>query len=282
MNEAVNPREVIGGNEPPLSEQLKLSEEALAARVEALAERANKLPRKLVDATADSDIAEIGAVVRDASALSREVEKRRVAVKQPYLEAGQTVDEFFKAMSGRMDRVAKAFTDLVAKYREEKRLAEAKAKVEAERQRFEAERAAAAERERLARAEEERLRKEAEDAAARGRAATAKLAQERAQAASAAAAEANAALEVASVAKPPEVAPAPLVATKTEVAPDLTLGATLEWAHEITDLAHLDLEVLRPYLKPDHVEAALKMAVRQGVRTCAGAKIYQREKVSFR
>ena len=132
MNDHVNPRAVIGGNEPPLAERLEIDEAALKAEVEAIAARANELPRKPEGVT-EEILAKIGAVVRDAEALEKRAEKRRVEVKAPWLEATQTIDGFYNGLGGRMSRISVAYTKFARDVREQRRQAEAARQAEEQR-----------------------------------------------------------------------------------------------------------------------------------------------------
>ncbi len=260
MNDHVNPRAVIGGNEPPLAERLAIDEAALLADVQALADRANALPRKLKDETAEADILAIGGVVRDAIALAKRVEARRVEVKAPWLEGGQTVDGFYRTPAQRLTTISTAFQKLIGDWREEKRREEARKAAEEARKR---------------QLEETERRKAAEEAEAKGRQRTAALNREKADEAAKQAEEAQARADAAA-------APVATAQVKAEVAPDLTMTAKGEWKGQVVDFRTLDLEVLRPYLKPDRLATALNQAVRMGVRDCRGAEIKMVEKVSFK
>lgn len=55
-----------------------------------------------------------------------------------------------------------------------------------------------------------------------------------------------------------------------------------EWVGVIENLAGIDLEALRPYLKEEDIEAALKRAVKNGVRSIGGAKIFQQDVLNTR
>ena len=256
MNVPLDPRLTIGANHPPLAERLSIEEAELGAAVEAVATRANLLPRVIALGAADT-VAEIGLVVRDALALARRVEARRVEVKAPYFEAGTTIDAHFKALHKRAAAIAEAFTQIVSAHRAETRAHEAK----------EALRVASLKAE-----EEARERAVALDAERKGRERSAALAHEKAD-------QAGRDAELAeSLAQP-----APLAAktVKVEVAEGLSISTRGEWTFEITRLGAVDLAELRPYLKPEAIEAALRLAVRAGVRQLRGVHIFQAEKVRF-
>jgi hypothetical protein len=142
----VNERAVVGDNKPPLEEQLAVTHAALVGRVEPIALRANKLPKKI---TTEADLELITPVVVDAKALSKELEAARALEKDPHFKAGKTVDAFFKVSKDRLDRIATVFEQVAAQFQRDK---------------MEAERIAGIEEQRRADAEAERLRKKAEAA----------------------------------------------------------------------------------------------------------------------
>src|SRR5206468_1397555 len=85
MNDHVNPRAVAGGNNPPLAERIAMEAAPLKAEVEALAARANALPKTVDDMTAEK-VALVAPVAKDANDLVKRIEKQRVEVKQPFLD----------------------------------------------------------------------------------------------------------------------------------------------------------------------------------------------------
>lgn len=296
MNEAVNPRAIMGGNSPPLAELLAIEEAGLVAEVEAIALRANDLRAKVKEASPDDASAafredsphfvEAAGLIRDASALSKRVEARRVEVKAPWLQGEKTVDGFFGPHRDRAGKIAEVYEKALRDAREKVRQEAARLAAEEARrkQQEEAERrrAADAEAKRLA-DEAKRLQDEADAAAAKGRERTAALARDKATEAAAQAASAAEEAAKPVVEASPVVEPAIAVQTaKTEVADGLAMTTKGEWKGTIVDIASLDLAVLRPYLKPDHLAVALNQAVRMGVRACRGAEIKLVEKLGFR
>lgn len=260
MNERIDPRLEMGGNNPPLADQLNISEREIIDAAEAIAKRANDAPKTIDDKNAEAATALIGSIVVDAQALFARLEKRRAVVKDPYLRGGQAVDLFFGGAKDRMTLIAGLLPRRIKTYRDAKRAEEQRlAAEEAERQRKE---------------EAERLRAAAA-AEAKGRQATAVLEQERAKTAATAAAAAQTRVEQAQA--PMSVQPA-----KTAVSEDLTMTTTAEWTYEVKRLDLVDLAVLRPFFKPDHLQAAIKAAVKGGVRELNGVRIYQEEAIKFR
>ena len=259
MNAQTNPRAVMGANDPPLADRLAMDEADTLLAVQAIADRANVLPRKLTAETADADIAAIGEVVRDAGALAKKIERRRVEVKQPWLDGQRTVDGFFHPLDGRLSTIVTAFTRVVTDFREEQRRAAAKIAAEEARKRE---------------AEEARRRAEAQEAERRGRERTAALAHQQAEAAAQQADEAR-------ERETRATAPLPARQVNAQVGEGVTLKSKGEWAHRTPDIRKIDLESLRPYLKADHVDQAIRLAIRQGVREIGGVEIFQQEKIHF-
>ena len=79
----------IGHNKPSLTESLKDSTQKLAESIDALAKRADQTPRQI---NAPSDLLLIGELVKDTTALSKQIEDRRKTEKDPFLNAGREVD----------------------------------------------------------------------------------------------------------------------------------------------------------------------------------------------
>lgn len=242
-----------GHNKPPLAEVLKDSTQALTADIEALAQRANTTPRKVVT---QADLEKIGRLVLDARALNGRIETTRQTEKAPFLEGGRTVDGFFAILSERVERIASTF-QAVADDFQRARIAEARRKAEEDAQK--------------ARDEQKRQADLAAKAAAANRPKTAEKHEARADAA----AERATAVEFVSIAKPADIA-------RTRTASGLLATAKGTWVFEITDYDGIALDKLRPYLKREHIEAAIRLAVRQGVREIGGVHIFQDTKADFR
>jgi Tfp pilus assembly protein FimV len=70
--------------------------------------------------------------------------------------------------------------------------------------------------------------------------------------------------------------------TRTVTPSGLTAGAREEWTFEIDVYDEIPLAALRPYFKRDAVEAAIRLAVKQGVRELQGVTIKKGLKATFR
>ena len=239
-------------NNPPISERLALENEDLTPLVEAIAARANAAPKVI---GSPDDAAVVSQLIVDARKLARDVDARRVNAKAPYLQAGRDVDGFFSPHSDRVGRVATVFQKIADDHA--RRVAD-----EARRR--------AAEEARKFRDEQERQAEIARRAAEANRAAVASKAEARIDYL-----EDRAAIEEAAAAG----AAKDLVGTTTF---DSGVKSTArdEWTFEIVDYDSIPFDKLRPYLKRDAVDAALRAFVKfhknanplAGVRIFAGVK----------
>lgn len=248
-------RQGIGGNLPPatLRDRLALDHAPLAEEVENLAAKANAAP-KIVDSDQAANL--VGDLIKEIAAEAKRVNGTREAEKEPFLKGGREVDGFFKAFSDRLDRMkdglqARITAFLRAKAAEARRLQEE----EANRLRFEA----------------EQRRLEAEQAAKAGRMDDAQADMREAIAAEDGAHEAS----LAASSKP-----ADLARTRSDSGTLSTLKAT--WTFEIADWDSVDLTKLRPHLKRDDVEKAIRRYVQVGGRELAGVRIFQDEHAVIR
>lgn len=165
----VNPREAMGGNNPPsdaelLSARLEREHAELASTAASIELRAFALPEK---PATDEECATLVSFVADAKALVKKAEGSHTTEKAPFLSQGRVVDSFFKSIWTPMEarisanearisafmraKAEKERQDRLAKEREERDRAEA-ARLEAakkEREAREAEEAAAAAAEKL-------------------------------------------------------------------------------------------------------------------------------------
>lgn len=224
----------IGHNNPPSHLEL-LAEKYRhhAADVEGLAAVANNAPRAI---KSDADLEAVSSLVKDARSLVKKIDASRVAEKEPHLTAGREVDTFFATMAERVIRISKVFQQIADDHARAK-AEEARRKAAAE---AEAARAEAARQADLARRAQEANRLEtAEKYDAFSSASTAKA--ERAE-------------EVLSASA------ADL--TRQRLSSGTLASAKGEWTFEITDYEAIPLDKLRPYLKRDAIDAAIRQFVR--------------------
>jgi hypothetical protein len=235
-----------GHNRPPtLREELELASAPLRAEVEAVAEMANRTPRAI---KGGKDLDEVSGLIVEARRIVRAVEAERTAAKAPHLEASRTVDGFYAVQKDRVDRILGTFQKIADEY--------TRARAEEER------RARAAEAARL-REEEEAKRRQADEA----RRTSTK--EKRANEAWDLAAQATVAEEAAA-------APAADL-VRTTTASGFTAGAQAVWTFKVEEWTAIDLETLRPFLKVDAIEAAIRAFVRQHHDRVPlrGVRIYQ-------
>ena len=192
-----NPREAIGGNNPPepielLRGQLKETHADLIARCEQLLGLAARLP----EAMDDEWEAKISEAIKSCTKFTRASEVTRLDANEPYRALIAATDAFFKGMSDKVDALkGKLAKDYLTPYQTEKadrerrrleeqaRVARAAAEEAARLAREEAARVAEAKRrEEAARIEAERLEAERREAEAKTKRAREKAARDAAAA----------------------------------------------------------------------------------------------------
>jgi len=300
-----------GGNQPPLEERLPLDYADDVSAVETVAARATAAPKSISD---DDELAQLTAIVKDARALVRDLEKKRTAEKAPFDKAAKTVHDFFKTRQDRMETVQTALNKRITIYLDAKAAAEKAAReAEARRQR-EAEEARRREADaQLAAAREaERARQAAEAAAERARQAEAQAAaaqaegrpdanvdvEETRRAAAAAAQRAEeeerrvdaavataAANRHADEARKAEIAAAAKPADLGRTRTDAGLATLQSFADfEVEDWDAVSLVRLRPFLKQEHIEMAIRAFVKTHgtTQTLPGVRIFTNTRSTVR
>lgn len=261
---------------------------SLAQSVVELVEEANQIPLPIADDDGKKLVTRMIKRLRDSAT---NVEGLREIEKLPHLRRGNAVDQWFGRLRVALRKDNKRDQDQIGDKLQaeltdyDRRLLAA----EQERRRIEAEKAAREMRERLA--AEQKAREEAEAARlaaerarlAETRAAKGKAAEEAALAASAATVEAKVAEARAEEAQVQTFArPADIMRRRSDDGVLSTMGT--EKFVEITELQKLDLEVLRPFIKFEALEQALRgLAASRGYSNdermqIAGAKFGTRAK----
>lgn len=264
MTDNGDPLPGLGHNRPPtpleaLAASLRERHAAAFSRTEELAAAATRVPATFED---EATVKKASAFIAQIKAVTKALEDARKAEKQPYLEAGQTVDATFKTELSVLADLSAAVLKRIDVF--------LRAKEAEERQRREAEaQAAAAEARRLA----EIARKAQEEAAASAslvagiaagrRAEEAEQADLQAQAA-AAAAEANA---------------ADMARTRGD---GVTATLATTWGFRDLDATTLDLDALRPYIATAALEQAVRAFIRAGGRKLRGVVIEQQTSARIR
>lgn len=239
----------IGHNQPP--DDIELLRERLDAQTLDLQRRIDDLSsaeKRLPEVTDDASAGDAADFVKMATAAIKDADAKRVDAKEPFLKAGRAVDGFFKGLSDPLDGLRRRVEQRITVYLRAKEA-----------------------RERAAReAEARRLREEAEarerEARALQRAKLDEEAARRREEAAASAAEANAV-----EAKVERAKPADLSRTRGDMGSVASLRRM--WVGKIDDVRKVDLEALRPYIRPDAIQKALNLAVQAGVRDVAGCTI---------
>ena len=242
---------------PGITAQLAIDHAALAEKVNVFEARYGELPAA-VDTKEDHD--QFVDLIAQMRSTAKSIEATRVAEKDPYLRSERAVDGFFQPLIRRLDLKLEALAKDVKHYLDRKATDERARRLAEQRAREEEEAA-------LRRAEDARRRKaEAairEETKARHAAVADALAVQAEQAAAACVEAEDAVAE-----KPAEMA-----RTRAESGTLSTLKQV--WQFEVIDWDAVDLDLLRPYIKRDAIEAAIKAAVKMGVREIEGVMVFE-------
>ena len=274
----------MGDNIPPsdaeiFQQDLDEKTKGLRTRIRDLQVGLAKVPEEITDENASLVTDFLGQVQKAL----RAVEERRVEIKRPIDERASAVQRFFRSLANPLEEMRKPVKARYDAYVTDRERRE-RARLEAEQRRKDQEaRQAAAEAERQQR-EAETAAREAETDEQRRRAAEQ---MERAEQQRQTEEDATKAAD-----KAGRAARGP-IHTKG------TLGAVgftrRPWVHEIIDAQAIPLDLLRPYLKPEHLDMAIRAYMkahaedikRNGAASpvcvaLAGVRIFQDERVSTR
>jgi len=296
LNTPIDTRVAPGSNEAPdfakevtdriASEYIGLSN--------TLDELVNEIPKMPEPVTTDSEAVTVGALIKRMRDLDSRIEGVRVLEKEPYLRGGNAVDSFFNSMRdligkrNKTDRKAKdGYTDIlqgrINDY-QNKKLAEERARREADRVAAErAAQAAAQEALRIEQAAEEARQKADRARKAENVAANQAIADQQAAAAAIAKQQAAEALQaaedarLATFAKPSDMA---RVRGNAEAGGGVTLTVAQEPYAMVEDRTKLNWALIAPFFTDAEVEKALRAWARTtGHRTqMPGAAIGFRNK----
>lgn len=245
---------MIGHNLPPIdaaiiSDALRIEHEELVRRRDELLSAGSRVPP--ID---DEDTArKVTDFIRQITAASKTADAARVGAKEPFLEAGRSVDGFFKSIIDPLSDMKKTIERRLTDYLREKEL-----------------------RARREREEQERQAREAAEAARREAEAKAKALQDERDLSAAIEAEKAAETAQADLVKAEqaaEVKPAELSRTRGEYGAVSSLRTA--WVFDEIDRATLDLEALRQHLPHDGLERAVRSFIKAGGRELAGTRIYE-------
>ena len=263
-------RLAVGGNTPPIVSTDELAAEnaeALKSVADLLAE-ARALPAEVTDDETDGRVTD---VVRALQNTWKQIEATREDRKAPLLAACRTVDSFFKGSL--LEKLEKIKTVLESRLTVWKRK-----KADTERRRLAEEARKAAEAAAELRAAADRERQEAEAAAAFEDTAATLAPEQNATVKAANDAALNAAIDARQAAQAAAVKPADLARNRSSSGAAIsTLVET--WAFEIDDLNAVSLDALRPFIPRADIEKAIRryVAVNKGDRPLAGVRIYPEE-----
>lgn len=226
--------------------QLEADFAHVVKHVDELLAEAAKAPPALED---DEDLAIINGIVPKLTAFAKRVDGLRDETKRPYMNAGNTVQTFFKAIEARILDSKKKLEAIGTAYLQKK--------AEAERQRR-------AEEERRAREEQLRREQEAAEAAKAGDRAGMRTA-------AAAAQQAEGRADSAAIAQ--QAKPAELARTTSGAG---TATLVQSYGFEIEAFAMVDLEMLRPYLAQADVEKAIRkfVTIHKDTKPIPGVRIF--------
>ena len=243
--------QVFGSNRAPMSVVLETDFADLRKEVEAVVERAQRIPRVV---KTEDDLGMIGSCIADMRALAKRVDGIRVEEGKPILEATRALNDFFKAMTGQLSDASEPLQRAADDH--------ARRKAAEERARREKEAAEARRREEEARAKAEKARTHDATILANARVELATANVERAE------------IEAAAPA-------ADLVRTRTN---GVTASAKADWAFRIADYNAIDLNLLRPFLARADVEKAIRSMVRiqKGDTALPGVEVFEDIKSTFR
>jgi uncharacterized membrane protein YqiK len=235
-----------------LTEILAQDYEHITKRIDDLMGQAELAPKEVLDDTQNGVVSDL---VKLIVAAEKSVEAARVDRKEPYLNAGRTVDGYFKALNTRLELAKKRLSDRVGVYL---------------RKKAEEERAAALKAEAEARAEAARLLQEAQAA-------------EAAALPNAAATALDASIEAHNVAQgfaaQAQASPADLARTRNAA----SLSTLKEvWKFQVLDFDTIDMAKLRPFIADADIEKAIGAYIRVGNRQLAGVRIYKTEEAVIR
>lgn len=249
----------IGHNNPP--SEIEILKETLAERnakalnrAKSLNEAAGRVPDEVKDQATADKITDLEKLI---GTCLKALDDGHEAEKKPFLTMGRVVDDFFRDPRVTLEAAKKRIKGIQTRFLVDKESAERKRRL----------------------AEEEKRRQEA--------AVTLQAAQKLEGEGKAAAAEVM--LEQA-VAIDDDAAFFAAAATQKGQAMAVSKGeatgakSSLRYIKtgELLDKNVVDLEVLRPYIKPEHIQVAINMAVKAGVKEIKGVKIWDKPEAATR
>lgn len=245
----------IGHNNPPSAEEIFA--ERISDNHSALLEEANKLANAKAKPCDSDDYAErLTNYIKRINTVVKALEAVRVDEKEPVLRQGKIIDAFFKNITNKLDQSKRDAQKPLTAWMQKK----------------------AEEEQRLRREAAEQMRRDAEAKAADAARLEAENKVEQAEEAQAIAERIEA--HAINVEASAESVGAQMVQVKSDKGGSASLRT--RWIGEIYTFENLDLEKLRPYLKPEHLQMALNAFVAAGGRDLTGANIKQISEATVR
>lgn len=239
-----NPPEEISVNPKDIDEKLTLKYVHSIRTAEGYIALVGQMPDHF---TEEMEAQYITEQLKLMSNMSKHLEDTRKREKDPYLRAGQFVDNFFNdvkdKLNGAIIKANKPLTDwLQRKAREEQEARDRDAKLMQELQASAMQAAATVNAEEVGKEEAAAVVQHAIDVSIQARTAQA-------------------------------IAAAPVTSMVSTKASNSTAGLAEKWVGTVVKAEDLDLTKLRPYISLKELDAALQRFVKAGGRQCEGAKI---------
>jgi hypothetical protein len=250
-----NPLAKIGGNAPPIADQMALAYEQLEQDVtEALATARDDLPPTIEN---DEDVGLVANYVKQiVKPLRSRIDAAEELEKRPLMNATDAVRGFFRGKSERLDKALAVLNKRVKSYQDA---------VAAQK------RAEAAEAARKLREQQAAVAAQAEAERIAGQRKAAELAQAEAQ-------------KLAIQAQSQEAASTAKGADHARVKTSDGATATVQtfWTHEVLDLQAIPPAILWPFISDQAKHAAIVAFVKAGNRELAGVRIYEDTRPTYR
>jgi len=249
---AENPRAVAGDNRPPRDEVLKDSYGSLIGDIDAVAKKADALPKEFAT---DEDIEAATKIVKESRELAKTAEGNRSEENEPHLKAQRETNAFFRVLTDRLDRIKTVLTDRTTAFQ--------RAQEAAERRRI------AAEHEK---AQEEARQKAQEAADANAGSVSREIAEQEAS---------EAAERAERLARQATASSADLTRTRTGAG---TVSTTGKWVGKVDDYSKVDLNKLRSVFSTAEIDKAVNAFARKNKDMVAvkGVTFFKETKASFR
>ena len=298
IEEAENPRVVLGGNNPPIDEQIvidlaeALAVEGLTARIEDLIAAAGRAP----EITSPDIAGRYADLIKQMVAAGKAVEAQREKLNRPLLNAQRALKGRADAITAPLKDAETTARDKVRRYDAEQAEIERQARLKREAEERKAREEAEAERRRLqaiadeeARQERLRLQAIADEEARKERLRLQAIEDERAAAEKRAAAaivvEAKA-VEVAAPVVEVEVAYTPATPEPVRTAIQGDMGAKVArvttWHHRILSVRQLPDSILKHAKVIEALDKVIAAQVRSGTREMKGVEIYSETGTAIR